>query len=797
MSHKQIVAVLAGICVAAGSVGFFGGITLSRAIGQEKNPSSQITGFAGSKSCRECHERFYQLWSTSFHGLAMQPYTPEFSKVKLTPQEKEVAIGKLKYRADVNEGVVMETGLQVKKKYPIEQALGGKNVYYFLTPMERGRLQVLPLAYDVAKKEWFDTAASGIRHFPGHGETDEPVSWMDQQYTFNTSCYSCHVSQLSINYDLKTDTYHTVWAEPGINCETCHGPSEEHNRVFREAPKGTVPKDFKLIRTKVFKPEQHNSNCGSCHAKMVPLTATFMPGDRFFDHFDLATLEDPDFYPDGRDLGENYTYTSWMMSPCVKSGKLHCVQCHTSSGRYRFKQEEKANEACLPCHKQRVENATAHTHHKADSPGNKCISCHMPMTDFARMRRSDHSMLPPTPAATIAFKSPNACNLCHKDKDAAWADQWVRKWRKRDYQAKVINRAGLIDTGRKGDWKRLPEMLAYLESKDRDEIYATSLIRLLRSCQDPKKWPVIIKAMKDPSPLVRAAAADSLVGIPSPATTKALLEATGDDYRLVRIRAAAALAGYPAYLLKDENRAKLARASGEYFESILSRPDQWSSHYNLGNYFLQRDDLPLALGSFEMAEKLEPRAILPYVNASIAYARMGDKSKAEESLEKALKINPKNAAANFNMGLLKAEQNDLPKAETYLRAALKDDPTLAVAAYNLSILLAKDHLKEAIEWNQKAYQLRPDPRYGYTLAFYLQQDGKSDRAVKVLREVIGLAPAYPDPYLLMGEIYEKQGKKKEAEAIYREALGKEGLSQDARFRIDAKLKALASAGTKK
>jgi hypothetical protein len=269
--------------------------------------------------------------------------------------------------------------------------------------MERGRLQVLPLAYDVPKKEWFDTAASGVRHFPGRSETDEPVSWRDQQYTFNTACYSCHVSQLSTNYDLKTDTYHTVWAEPGINCETCHGPSEEHNRVCREAPKGTVPKDLKIIRTKPFTIEQHNSNCGTCHAKMDPLTVGFTPGDRFFDHYNLATLEDPDFYPDGRDLGENYTYTLWRMSPCVKSGKLHCVQCHTSSGRYRFKQEEKANEACMPCHKQRVENATAHTHHKADSPGNKCISCHMPMTDFARMRRSDHSMLPPTPAATTAF----------------------------------------------------------------------------------------------------------------------------------------------------------------------------------------------------------------------------------------------------------------------------------------------------------------------------------------------------------------------------------------------------------
>ena len=44
-------------------------------------------------------------------------------------------------------------------------ALGGKNVYYFLTPLERGRLQTLPVAYDVRTKQWFDTAASGVRHF--------------------------------------------------------------------------------------------------------------------------------------------------------------------------------------------------------------------------------------------------------------------------------------------------------------------------------------------------------------------------------------------------------------------------------------------------------------------------------------------------------------------------------------------------------------------------------------------------------------------------------------------------------
>ena len=69
------------------------------AVGKEKQaatvpPSPQSQGYAGSVSCRECHEQFYQLWSTSKHGLAMQPYTAEFAKAQLTPQQNDVKIGK-------------------------------------------------------------------------------------------------------------------------------------------------------------------------------------------------------------------------------------------------------------------------------------------------------------------------------------------------------------------------------------------------------------------------------------------------------------------------------------------------------------------------------------------------------------------------------------------------------------------------------------------------------------------------------------------------------------------------------
>ena len=87
-------------------------------------------GIACSTSCRSCHEKFYQLWSTSHHGLAMQHYTAEFAKLSLTPQKDDVIIGEVHYRAGIEgeTGWVREHGHNGEKKYPIAHVLGGKNV---------------------------------------------------------------------------------------------------------------------------------------------------------------------------------------------------------------------------------------------------------------------------------------------------------------------------------------------------------------------------------------------------------------------------------------------------------------------------------------------------------------------------------------------------------------------------------------------------------------------------------------------------------------------------------------------
>jgi Tfp pilus assembly protein PilF len=405
-------------------------------------------------------------------------------------------------------------------------------------------------------------------------------------------------------------------------------------------------------------------------------------------------------------------------------------------------------------------------------------------------------MLPPTPAATIAYKSPNACNLCHTDKNAAWADKTVREWRPRDYQAPVLKRAALIEAGRKRDWSKLPEMLDYVTSNERDEVFATSLIRMMPSSGDPRVVPVLYKAIKDPSPLVRAAAADALQHVQTRETLQALMQATGDDYRLVRVRAMASLIGYRNLSVEDADKTKVEAALKEYLTSILSRPDQWSSHYNLGNAYLGLGNPKQAIASYDTALKLEPRAVLAMINESMAYAQLGETKKADEFLLKALKVAPGNAAANLNLGLLKAEQNDLKGAERYLKAALKADPQMAQAAYNLCVITSKDRITEAVTYCKKAADLRPqEPRYAYTLAFYQLQKGDESDAVKTLEGLIEKQPAYADSYLLLGGIYEKQGKKEEAEKIYKKALETDGIPDQDKFRIGAQLEALKQGKT--
>ncbi len=755
------------------------GAGLMFAVSCTRKPTSQIVEneYVGSESCIQCHEKFYQLWSPSHHGKAMQPLNAEFIKNEKLPVSEEFAIEGKMYRIAIGDSTMtmIEKDGDKTKNFDVVWALGGKNVYYFLTLLDKGKLQTIPLAYNLNLKSWYNNPQSAVRHFP-EGPADEALPWMDRMYNFNSSCYSCHVSQLQTNYDIASDSYQSTWKEPGINCETCHGPSGRHVRIFTEAKEGEEPKELGLISTKVFTPDQHNWSCAPCHAKMHSITPSYMPGDRYFDNYDLTVLNNSDFYPDGRDLGENYTYTGWMMNECNSNGQFHCVMCHTSSGRDRFKNNP--NDACKSCHAERVADVVAHSGHKEGSPGAVCINCHMPKTTFGNMNRSDHSFRPPMPEATIKFNSPNACNLCHTDKSPEWANNIVKQRKNGNYQEATLKWAELLRDARQGEWKNLNKILEHIAKEDLNEVVTASFVRTLVNCNNGQKWPTLIKALQSKSPLIRASAASGLNGNTTSEAKTALLHACGDEYRLVRISAASSLAVFPKQQFTPEESNLLAKATEEYMTSVVSRPDDWSSHYNLGIFHQNQGDANKALASYETAARLYPESLMPLINSSVLYSYIGNTAKAEENLRTAVQIDPKNEAANLNLGLLLAEQGKMEDAKVALKSALDANPKQAVAAYNLSVISAKDNIKEALGSAKTAAESMPEePKYAYTLAFYQMQNNQKAEAVKTLKQILKSNPQYLTAVSFLADIYVKDGKPVEAVKVYQQALNTAGISE--------------------
>ena len=715
--QNSLIFTLACVVIAFLSLGFW--MLTSGCVRSDEND------YAGSSSCRECHEVFYEKWAPSHHGKAMQPFTREFVEKELTPLGEPFKIGDYSYTVDLDKMIMYEhesSGMVNELKFV--HALGGKNLFYFLTPLERGKLQVLPLAYDTNNGSWYDTTTSMMRHFLEDG--DMALSWRDPMLTFNTSCFGCHVSQIAKNYDLESDSYKTEWREAGISCESCHGPSKAHNRAFRKAAKsGKKPSELYLKSWDDYSEEQANHACSTCHAKFSPISISFTPGDNFYDHYDLICLENRDFSPDARDLGENYTFTLASMSPCVKSGKLDCVYCHTSSGRYRFAKEN-PNGACVECHAERVKSISTHSRHPSDGKTGKCISCHMPTTSFAKMLRCDHSMRPPSPEASKLYGSKSACIICHSTKKEEWAESFVKRWHpKSSWQPRIVYEGSLVDAARKLDWKKLPEMLEFMQNPESDAVIITSLIRLIQINTDIKSWaPVVCKLTTHKSPLVRGAAAAALAqDLSSDASVQCLLKCLKDERRLVRVRAVTSLSSYPWQRLDAPTQELLKKGEQEVMEMFGAIPDSWSSFYNKGNYMLERGDPAGAMDAYKISMSLRPDVIISYVNAAVLASRQGNLAEGIGYLKQAQKVEPEDGAVNMNLGLALAESGDREGALKCLRTAMKDRGCRAQSAFNLAVMIGDSDLDKAVKLARIAAETQPDNKQ-YTDAFRYYQNRK-------------------------------------------------------------------------
>ncbi len=364
--------------------------------------------YTGSQACQSCHPKLFARWrQTRMANVIRDP--KEHPGAILPDLSKPDPLLTFKL-----EDIAFVYGSKWKQRY---FAKDGDD--YF----------PLPAQWDVAHRIW--------RPYFVKDGTD----WWTKFYPAENRkrptgplCDGCH----SVNYDVKTKTV----VEWNVGCEKCHGPGSDH--VAHPA------------RTNIANPARldfvhANDVCIQCHSQGQPLAnpiegryfdwpAGFHAGLNLSDFWKLEEhkLGETTFthFADGTAHKNRMQGNDFVNSEMYKHG-VTCFSCHDPHGTANSADLRKpASTMCLECHAAGSPNgphaATVerHTHHRPGSAGSECVDCHMPKIaqTIADIKVRSHTFRFITPAMTDAYKIPNPCTSCHKDRTTAWANEQLRTW---------------------------------------------------------------------------------------------------------------------------------------------------------------------------------------------------------------------------------------------------------------------------------------------------------------------------------------------------------------------------------
>jgi len=126
-----------------------------------------------------------------------------------------------------------------------------------------------------------------------------------------------------------------------------------------------------------------------------------------------------------------------------------------------------------------------------------------------------------------------------------------------------------------------------------------------------------------------------------------------------------------------------------------------------------------------------------------------------------------------------------------LKSKPQNRPESAQAAYNLSVMLGERKPEESLKFSRLAVELNPgDPKYQYSLAFYLLKSENKDEAMEILNKIIQEQPDYQDSWFLLGSVYEQEGEIEQARKLYQKAMENESLSPENKEALQQKLEAM-------
>jgi hypothetical protein len=246
----------------------------------------------------------------------------------------------------------------------------------------------------------------------------------------------------------------------------------------------------------------------------------------------------------------------------------------------------------------------------------------------------DHSMSIPVPENTIRHGIPNACNNCHKDRDAQWTLAAMTKWYSAESRRKLIRRADAFTDAGKGEAGAIPALLDIFQTPAEGPLARANAVgHLARFGSDPRVFPVMEKALGDPEPLVRTVAALRIAPGQFERTTAigALVHALGDPAAIVRIGAFTTLASMRIRELPGEDGVRYGKARELFLARAALGSDDAEQQSALGTFFLLTAAPDDAVRAFENSLRIDPSYPAQYLLAG-AYAEKNDLGQASKIL---------------------------------------------------------------------------------------------------------------------------------------------------------------------
>ena len=700
--------------------------------------------YVGRQACQRCHEREYASYAGSHHDLAMDLATDEtvlgdFEDASLT----HFGVTSRFYRRDGKFLVSTEGASGAIEEFEVQYTFGVDPLQQYLVEFPGGRLQCLPFCWDARSREnggqrWFHI-------YPQERiDPDDALYWTRIAQNWNTMCAECHSTHLRKNFDTSSRTYETRWSEIDVSCEACHGPGASHLKWAEARSRGethTGIRDLGLaVRLKEDGPVVWTLNektgnarrtppltsptqmemCARCHSRRGLISEDYVHGKSLLNTHAVSLLEEGLYYPDGQILDEVYVYGSFLQSRMAQEGVV-CTDCHDP---HSARLHAEGDALCARCHAAEKYASPTHHHHPDDSPGARCVECHMPARIYMVIDpRRDHSFRVPRPDLTARLETPNACNGCHQDQSTQWSVKYFQQWYGADRKEKHFGET--FADARRGLPGLAAELMKLAAEPRQPSIVRATAASLLRNYPDQDSSRVLGKLVKDSSPMVRAAAVNALGMLPPEQRAPWLRAVLKDPVRLVRTLAGRSMAAASPDGLSREEQRQRAAAISEYERVQQLNADHPAGHLNLGDLYREQGNHDRAEASYRQAIVAGPAFIPSYLNLADLYRETGQETQGKQLLLEALAISPGSAPVHHALGLL------------LVRIGQREQSLF--------------HLERALE-------LEPDnSRHAYVYGVALNSMGKSSRAVSVLEQALRLNPHHRDLLFALATIYRDRG----------------------------------------